>query len=100
MCSREIPVIDAVASDYQDDVVFLAIAGRSSFEASARRAGDWFSTDRLRWGYADDLWALYEIVGPPASILISGDDVVVAGWYGAAGEAALREQLDALVAIG
>jgi hypothetical protein len=64
------------------------------------RVGDWFSPDRILWGYSDELWPLYEIFGQPASVLISGDDVIVGGWFGAAGEAVLRDRLDALVAIG
>lgn len=100
MCSRELPVIDAVASDYQDSITFVAVAGRSSADASARRVGDWFSPERILWGYDDDLWPTYEVFGQPVSYLISSDDVIVGGWYGAVGEAALREQLDALVAIG
>ncbi len=43
---------------------------------------------------------MYEIFGQPASVLISGDDVIVGGWYGALDETALRAQLDALIAVG
>ena len=93
-------MIDAVASDYKDSVTFLAVAGRSTFEDSARRVGDWFSPDRILWGYSDEVWGQYEIFGQPASVLISGDDVIVGGWFGAVGEEELRRQLDALVATG
>lgn len=81
-------------------MTFLAVAGRSSPEASAQRVGDWFSPDRILWGYSDELWPTYEVFGQPVSVLISSDDVVVGGWYGAAGEASLRQALDDLVAIG
>ncbi|WKZ83061.1 MAG: hypothetical protein QY307_02075 [Acidimicrobiia bacterium] len=94
------PVIDAVASEYQDRITFLAVAGRSSLEASRTRVGDWFDPSRILWGYSDDLWALYAIPGQPASVLISGDDVIVGGWFGAVGEEALRAELDRLAAIG
>lgn len=93
-------MIDAVASDYLDSVTFLAVAGRSSPEASAVRVGDWFSPDRILWGYSDDVWGEYGVFGQPVSVLISSDDVIVGGWYGAAGEEALRAELDRLVAIG
>jgi len=93
-------VIDAVASDYQDEITFLAVAGRSSFDKSERRVGDWFSADRILWGYDDDLWPTYEVFGQPVSFLISSDDVIVGFWYGAVGEDTLREQLDALALIG
>lgn len=76
------------------------MAGRSSPDASAERVGDWFSPDRILWGYDDDLWPRYEVFGQPVTFLISSDDVIVGGWYGALGEDDLREQLDLLVAIG
>ena len=76
------------------------MAGRSSPEASAQRAGSWFSPDRILWGYSDELWPAYEIFGQPQTVLISGDDVIVGGWYGRLDEAELRAQLDALVANG
>jgi hypothetical protein len=46
------------------------------------------------------LWPTYEVFGQPFSVLISSDDEIVGGWYGAAGEEELRAQLDALVAVG
>ncbi|HSG79377.1 MAG TPA: hypothetical protein VLD62_07355 [Acidimicrobiia bacterium] len=94
------PVIDAVAPDFLDQITFLAVAGSSSPEASAARVGDWFSPDRLLWGYSDDLWALYAVPYQPVSVLISSDDVVVERWFGAVGEVELRAALDRLAAIG
>jgi len=76
------------------------VAGRSSPEASALRVGDWFSPDRILWGYDDDLWPMYEVFGQPVSFLISSDDVIVGGWYGAIDETTMREQFDRLVAVG
>lgn len=92
------PVVDAVAADYLDEVRFIAVAGRSSLEASAERAPQWFSN--LDWGYDESIWNLYGIPGQPASVLITGSDVVVDGWFGAAGEEHLRAALDRLVALG
>ena len=92
------PVIDEVAADYQDQVRFIAVAGRSSYEATAERAPQWFS--RLDWGLDEGVWDLYGIRGQPASVLITGNDVIVTGWFGAAGEDMLREALDELVAYG
>ena len=94
------PVIDAVASDYQDEITFLAVAGRSTPEASESRVGDWFSPERVLWGYSDDIWALYGVPGQPVSVLITSDGYEVARWFGAAGEAELRAALDQLVAYG
>ncbi len=94
------PVIDAVASDYQDAVTFLAVAGRSSPEASEARVGDWFSPDRLMWGYDDALWDLYGIPYQPISVLITSDGFEVHRFFGPASEEELRAGLDDLVAFG
>ena len=92
------PVIDRVAADYQDDIRFIAVAGRSSLEATAERAPQWFS--RLDWGLDESVWDLYGIPGQPASVLITGDDFIVDSWFGAAAEEDLRDALDGLVAFG
>ena len=94
------PVIDAVAADYQGRVTFLAVAGRSSPEASADRVGVWFSPDRLLWGYSNELWALFGIPGQPVSVLITSDGFEVDRWFGSASESDLRAALDQLVAYG
>jgi hypothetical protein len=91
-----LPVIDAVASDYLDRVTFLAVAGRSTPEDSANRVGDWFSPDRLLWGYSDDVWALYGISYQPVTVLVSPDGRIVGGWFGALSEEEMRAELDAL----
>lgn len=94
------PVVDAVASDYQDEITIVAVAGRSTEAKSRVRVGDWFDPDRLLWGYDDDLWGAYGVRGQPVSILISSDDVIVDSWFGALTESELRARLDALVAVG
>ena len=43
---------------------------------------------------------LYSVPYQPVSVLISSDDVIVNRWFGAVGEAALRQALDELAAIG
>jgi hypothetical protein len=93
-------VIDAVSTDYQDTIAFVAVAGRSSESASRARVGVWFDPNRILWGYDDDLWALYSVFGQPTTVLISSDDVIVGGWAGALTEEELREQLDRLATIG
>jgi len=95
-----LPVIDAVAPDYQDEITIVAVAGRSTPEASANRVGDWFSPDRLLWGYSDDVWTLYGIPGQPVSVLITSDGFEVDRWFGAVGESELRNSLDQLLAYG
>ncbi|MCB2223654.1 MAG: hypothetical protein KQH83_05705 [Actinobacteria bacterium] len=94
------PVIDAVASDYQDAVTFLAVAGRSTPEASAARVGVWFSPDRVLWGYSDEIWDLYAVPYQPVSVLITSDGYEVNRWFGEASEEDLRAALDELAAYG
>ena len=91
-------MIDAVASDYQDSIEFIAVAGRGDFESSAAVAAD-LLTDNVAWGLDESIWDLYEILGQPASVMITGDDIIVEGWYGALGEDALREKFDYLVSL-
>ena len=91
-------MIDAVASDYQDIIKFVAVAGRSDLEPTARRAEE-LLTDNVAWGLDESVWGLYEILGQPASVMITGDDIIVEGWYGAVGEEELRNRLDLLASL-
>ena len=90
------PVIDRVARDYLDEVRFIAVAGRSDLSTTRARAEELFHS--LDWGLDDSLWELYNVPYQPYSVLISGNDVVVAEWFGAVDEAELRSELDRLVA--
>lgn len=74
------------------------MAGRSNLDKSAAVADSLFSL--LDWGYDDSIWQLYGIPGQPASVLITGNDVVVDGWFGALPEPDIREALDLLVSYG
>ena len=91
-------MIDAVASDYQDSINFIAVAGRSDFESTARVAGDLLSGN-LEWGLDDSIWDLYDILGQPASVMITGDNIVVDTWYGGRSEDDLRAKFDYLVSL-
>jgi len=95
VCRRELPVVDKVANDYLDEITFLAIAGRSDLEASAKAAKQLFSKNLL-WGYDDSVWDTYGVPGQPASVLIK-DGVIVDVWFGGIGDEALREKLNAVV---
>ncbi|HEX9854687.1 MAG TPA: hypothetical protein VGC47_05175 [Acidimicrobiia bacterium] len=90
------PVVDEVAADYLDSVEFVAVAGRSTEEASRERAPEWFS-DNLAWGYDDSIWELYEVFGQPTTFLIH-DGRIIDMWFGALGEQELRQKLDRVVA--
>ncbi len=91
------PVVDTVATDYLDEIAFVAIAGRSEMGRTAEVAAGLFS-DNLMWGLDDSIWDTYGVRGQPTSVLVS-DGIVVDVWFGAIGDAAIRERLDRLVAI-
>jgi len=93
-----LPVVADISEDYADEVVFLAVAGRSGIEETAARADELFQ-DRLLWGLDESIWDLYGVRAQPVTILISGDDVVVNGWSGLLDESEIRQQIDALVAL-
>lgn len=90
-------MVDAVASDYGSEVTFIAVAGRSSPEASEERVGSWFSPDRVLWGYDDELWGTYAIRGQPASVLIDAEQRIVRRWFGPVGGLEMRAALDELL---
>ncbi|VAW08573.1 hypothetical protein MNBD_ACTINO01-582 [hydrothermal vent metagenome] len=91
------PVVDTVSNDYLDEIAFVAIAGRSEMDRTAEVADGLFS-DNLMWGLDDSVWNLYGVRGQPTSVLVS-EGVVVDVWFGAIGDAAIRERLDRLVSI-
>jgi len=99
-CRVEMPIINSLAADYGDEVTFVTVAGRSTVEASRERAGIWFSSDRILWGYDDELWQTYLVRGQPVGFLISSDDIIVDQWFGNIGKEAIIEHLDTLVAVG
>jgi hypothetical protein len=93
-----LPVINAVAPDYADSVRFIAVAGRSDLPATKARADELLSN--VDWGLDESVWNLYGVRGQPVSFLITGNDIEVGNWFGAAGEETLRAALDELVALG
>jgi len=94
-----LPVIDSIAGDYLDEVAFVAVAGRSSFDRTAAEAERLFS-ENLRWGLDESIWDLYGVFGQPYTVLISGDDRQVDAWFGLRAEDDIRASLDELVAAG
>jgi len=93
-----LPVIDAVAPDYADSVRFIAVAGQSDLASTKAQADQLLSN--VNWGLDESVWNLYGVRGQPVSFLITGNDIEVGNWFGAAGEEALRSALDELVALG
>jgi len=93
-----LPVIDAVAPDYEDSVRFIAVAGQSDLASTKAQADQLLSN--VKWGLDETVWNLYGVRGQPVSFLITGNDIEVGNWFGAAGEETLRAALDELVALG
>jgi hypothetical protein len=93
-----LPVVDQVAADYQDEVTFLAVAGRSDIGSTADRASSLFS-DNLKWGLDESIWDLYGVPGQPSTVLIA-QGVVVDTWFGATSDEFLRERIDRLISLG
>lgn len=88
-----------VATDYQDDFEFVAIAWKSDPDTARQRAKELFSKN-LRWGIdeSEDVFRAYGIPGQPASVIVV-QGVIVDQWFGAVGEEALRLRLDAALAL-
>jgi hypothetical protein len=92
-----LPVVAEISTDYQDEVTFLAVAGRGELDATTERAAELFG-ERLLWGLDDSVWDLYGVTGQPMTLLITGDDRVVQRWPGLLDETEIRDNLDRLVA--
>lgn len=90
-------MIDRVANDYQQDITFLAVAGRGDLGTTQERAASLFG-DNLLWGLDDSVWTTFGVTGQPTSLLIS-NGVVVDFWFGSLAESGMRERLDNLVAV-
>ena len=91
-------MIDAVASDYQDTIRFEAVAGRSDIAPTTGQARE-LLTDNVPWALDESIWNLYDIIGQPASVMISGDDIIVDSWYGVLGEEELRRKFEILASL-
>mgnify|MGYP001811714177 CR=1 FL=1 len=91
-------MIDAVASDYQDTIAFVAVAGRSDFDSSAAKASELISAN-VPWGFDESIWEMYDVLGQPASVMITGDDIIVDSWFGAVGEEEIRAKFVYLLSV-
>jgi hypothetical protein len=94
-----LPAVSEIAKDYPE-IAFLAVAGRSSEEASADKAPQLFDENLLMWGYDDEVWQAYEVFSQPTVVLISSDDVILGGWFGGQPDSVIRDALDQMVVIG
>jgi hypothetical protein len=91
-----LPVVDAIAPDYEGEVTFLAVAGRASLDATIPRAEQLLTSGATLWTYDESIWDAYEVFGQPVTFLISADGYIVDEWSGLRSETDIRAALDGL----
>ncbi len=96
------PVVDKLAVEYEDRVAFVAVAWKSSFEATSTRAAELMPSGAIRWGLdeGEEVFSAYGVPYQPVTVLITGSDVEVQRWPGAQTEAEIRQALEDLIALG
>ena len=96
------PVVDAIATEYADEVTFLAPAWKGTLEATTARANQLLPSGVIRWGL-DSEEAVFQAFGvpyQPVTVLIAADGTIFESWAGFREEAGIRQSLDALVSDG
>jgi hypothetical protein len=92
-------VLDEISVDYEGQVTFVAVGGGGTLAATGERATEWMPSGRVLWGLDESqhVWDLIGASGTPSAVLLGPDGKVFTAWSGALGEAALRENIDALI---
>jgi hypothetical protein len=95
-----LPVVDQLAAEYQDRVDFVAVAWKSSFDATAARAAELMPSGAIKWGLdeSEGIFAAYGVPYQPVTVLVAGG-VEVNRWPGALSAEEIRAELDTLVAL-
>jgi hypothetical protein len=95
-----LPVVDEISADYSDDVAFVAVAWKGTFDDTAERANQLLPSGNIVWGLNSDesIFQAYGVPYQPVTALISADKKVVQMWSGLQEEDVIRDRLDALVA--
>lgn len=95
------PVVDQLAAEYADRIDFVAPAWKSTFELTAARADELFTSGEIMWGLDEEgaIFALYGVPYQPVTVLIAGDDTVVEAWPGIRDESEIRAALDNLIGL-
>jgi len=99
VCQRELPVVDNLAAEYQDEVDFIAVAYASTFDETAAGAARLMPSGAIRWGLdaEESVRGIYGISGQPWTVLISSSGQEVERWAGARGADEIKTSLDALI---
>ena len=95
------PVVDALAAEYGDEVDFVAPAWKSNLEAARARANELFLSGKIQWGLDEQerIFELYGVPYQPVTVLIAGDQTVVEAWAGIRSEDEIRAAIDNLIAL-
>ena len=95
------PVVDALAAEYGDEVDFVAPAWKSNLEAARARANELFLSGKIQWGLDEQerIFELYGVPYQPVTVLIAGDQTVVEAWAGIRSEDELRAAIDNLITL-
>ena len=83
-----------MAAESQDQVEFVAIAGRSDFGSTAAAASALFSSN-VKWGLDDSIWDLYGARYQPVTFMITADGSIADTWPGIRGTDEIRAVIDA-----
>ncbi len=80
-------------------MTFLAVAWKGSLQDTTERASQLLPSGNVLWGLdaEEKVFSAYGVPYQPVSVLITHDGIVKTSWAGAASEADLRAELDALV---
>ena len=83
-------------------MAFVAVAWKSSLEATSAGAAELMPSGVIRWGLdeREEVFGAYGVPYQPVTVLITGSDVEVQRWPGARSEAEIRQALDDLIALG
>ncbi|MFV1960543.1 MAG: TlpA family protein disulfide reductase [Acidimicrobiia bacterium] len=95
------PVVDALAAEYADEVDFVAPAWKSSLEGAQARADELFLSGKIQWGLdePEKIFQLYGVPYQPVTVLVAGDQTVVEAWAGVRGAEELRAAIENLIAL-
>lgn len=93
------PVVDQLAVEYADRVVFVAPAWKGTMEATRQRAAEVMPSGRILWGLdeTEEIFSAYGVPYQPVTVLITEDKRIFDSWPGALGEEELRARIEALL---
>lgn len=94
------PVIDGLAAEYRDRVVFVAPAWKADLRATSRRADQLLRSGAVMWGLDErqQIFSAYGIGYQPVTVLIGADKTIVNRLFGAQGASTLRSAIEELLA--